>query len=187
MLTAVIAHTSRLDQATALRRRVDGNKIFIDDGTLGATGNHHRALAWATEPVIVLEDDAIPTPHFLNLTALWIARYPNRLISFYLGTSRPPTFQPIVDRLIDEADNAGRDYIELDHLIHGVCYYAPNPQDLAEAIDLGIAADFSIGNAWTQLTGKPVIYPTSSLVDHNDQPSLHQDDGLPRHARRLAA
>lgn len=194
MTIAIIGHTARIDQVGALVQQIPDAVAFVDDGTLGATGNHHRAMRYAAaadEFLLAIEDDAILSPDFGERAKAWIARFPDRLMSFYLGTGHPPAWQDIVREQLPAADRAGRDYLELDQLIHGVCYFVPAPVALLPLLDPNDAADMGTGTAWRRLTGLPVIYPTVSLVDHADTGSVDKDPSVqalmdPRHAWRLA-
>lgn len=149
---------------------------------------HRRALAWAVEQserVIIIEDDALPVPGFTDKVTDWLARFPDNLCSFYLGTGRPPQYQAqIAERLI-AADRTRADYITLPQLIHGVCYSVP-PQHLPRVLerwDSSKPADFALGDAW----GAPVVYPCWSLVDHADgEPVERHPDGEARTERRRA-
>ena len=70
--------------------------MFVDEIGVGANEMHRRALEWAEEQscrVVILEDDAIPVDGFTNKLAEWINRFPDALVSFYLGTGRPPQYQ----------------------------------------------------------------------------------------------
>ncbi len=149
---------------------------------------HRRALAWAAEQserAIIIEEDALPVPGFIDKAADWLARFPDDLCSFYLGTGRPPQYQAqIAERLI-AADRTRADYIMLPQLIHGVCYSVP-PQHLPRVLarwDSNKPADFALGDAW----GAPVVYPCWSLVDHADgEPVERHPDGEARKERRRA-
>lgn len=194
MTIAIIGHISRAGRVAELQRACPGSVAFIDDGTLGAAGNHLRALrhaADAGEPLLTIEDDAILTTDFGPRVQAWITRFPDRLISFYLGTGHPPAWQPeIIDRM-GRADAAGIDFLELEQLIHGVCFYLPNPAAIAPLVQPKSGADFMTGDAWRKVTGLPMIYPTTSLVDHQDTDSVDKDPSVlaimdPRHAWRLA-
>ncbi|MEN8470171.1 hypothetical protein AAH476_37120, partial [Enterobacter cloacae subsp. cloacae] len=88
----VVGHVSRIVHAQRLAALLDAH-LLIDDGNHGANWNHRRALEWAAEQtcrVVVLEDDAIPVPGFIEKVTDWLARCPDDLMSFYLGTGRPP-------------------------------------------------------------------------------------------------
>lgn len=183
----VVGHHSRYQQADSLASQI-GAHLLIDEGNHGAGWNHRRALAWAAERrcrVVVLEDDAWPVPGFIAKVADWLARFPDDLCSFYLGTGRPPQYQmQIAERLI-AADRTRADYITLPQLIHGVCYSVP-PQHLTKVLerwDASKPADYALGEAW----GAPVVYPCYSLVDHADGPTVERHpDAEPRNERRRA-
>lgn len=115
----------------------------------------------------------------------WLARFPEALVSFYLGTGRPPQYQmPIAERLI-VADKTQADYITLPRLIHGVCYSVPQ-QHIERVLarwDSSKPADYAVGDAY----GGAVVYPCYSLVDHADgEPVERHPDSAPRTERRRA-
>lgn len=183
----VVGHHSRRQHAEALASHIDAH-LVIDEDNHGANWNHRRALEWAsTQPcrVVVLEDDALPVPWFINKVIPWLNDKHDDMISFYLGTGRPPQYQAqIAERLI-AADRTRADYIILPQLIHGVCYSVP-PQHLPRVLerwDSNKPADFALGDAW----GAPVVYPCWSLVDHADgEPVERHPDQIPRTERRRA-
>ncbi|MEJ8326042.1 MULTISPECIES: hypothetical protein [Kosakonia] len=183
----VVGHHSRYDRAYRLARMLEAT-IMLDEGHHGANWNHRRALEWAANQacrVVVIEDDAVPTDHLLSGAMWWVEQHPDSLISFYLGTGRPPQYQAqIAERLI-AADRTRADYITLPQLIHGVCYSVP-PQHLPRVLarwDSKKPADFALGDAW----GAPVVYPCWSLVDHADgEPVEQHPDQIPRTERRRA-
>ncbi|WP_431622549.1 hypothetical protein [Enterobacter asburiae] len=184
----VVGHHSRIGHAQRLAALLDAH-LLIDYGNHGANWNHRRALEWAAEQtcrVIVVEDDAQPSS---SLTVLvighWLNRFPDSLVSFYLGTGRPPQYQmQIAERLI-LADKTNADYITLPRLIHGVCYSVP-PQHINRVLsrwDSSKPADYAVGDAW----GGAVVYPCYSLVDHADFESVEcHPDSAPRTERRKA-
>lgn len=184
----VVGHHSRIGHAQRLATMLDAH-LLIDDGNHGANWNHRRALEWAAEQtcrVIVVEDDAQPSS---NLTELvighWLNRFPDSLVSFYLGTGRPPQYQmQIAERLI-VADKTQADYITLPRLIHGVCYSVPlqHINRVLSRWDSRKPADYAVGDAW----GSAVVYPCYSLVDHADFESVERHpDSEPRTERRRA-
>lgn len=183
----VVGHVSRIVHAQRLAAMLDAY-LLIDDGNHGANWNHRRALEWAAEQtcrVVVLEDDVIPVPLFAELVVDWLTRFPEALVSFYLGTGRPPQYQiQIAERLI-VADKTQADYITLPRLIHGVCYSVP-PQHIERVLsrwDSSKPADYAVGDAW----GGSVVYPCYSLVDHADLPTVERHpDSAPRTERRRA-
>lgn len=183
----VIAHRLRIEHAQRLADQLQAH-LFIDETGHGANWNHHRALEWAARlecRVVVLEDDALPVADFTELVIEWLTRFPDNLISFYLGTGRPPQYQmQIAERLI-LADKNRADHITLPRLIHGVCYSVP-PQHLSRLLerwDNSKAADYAVGDA----CGGSVVYPCYSLVDHADgDPVEIHPDNQPRRERRRA-
>nr|EKT9985812.1 hypothetical protein [Enterobacter ludwigii] len=184
----VVGHHSRIGHAQRLAMMLDAH-LLMDDGNHGANWNHRRALEWAAEQtcrVIVVEDDAQPSSSLTELViGHWLNRFPDSLVSFYLGTGRPPQYQmQIAERLI-VADKTQADYITLPRLIHGVCYSVP-PQHINRVLsrwDNNKPADYAVGDAW----GGAVVYPCYSLVDHADFESVEcHPDSAPRTERRRA-
>ncbi|EBY0801688.1 hypothetical protein DUU53_00745 [Salmonella enterica subsp. enterica serovar Berlin] len=185
----IVGHRQRIVQASSLAEDLGADcSLLIDDLGKGANAGHRRAMEWAAEQdcrIVVLEDDAILMPAFRDEVPLWLNRFPDSLVSFYLGTGRPPQYQmQIAERLI-VADKSRADYITLPRLIHGVCYSVP-PQYLPRVLarwDSSKAADYAVGDA----CGGYVVYPCYSLVEHADGESVEQHpDGAPRTERRRA-
>ena len=183
----VVGHHKRRDMATCLAETL-GAHLLIDDGDHGANWNHRRAIEWASQQdcrVVILEDDALLLPGFSESVSEWVTRFPDHLISFYLGTGRPPQYQQqIATRLID-ADKRQGDHIIIGRLIHGVCY-SPPVSGIAKILsnwNRNQAADYSVGDA----LGGEVIYPCYSLVDHADGATVERHpDNEPRSERRRA-
>ncbi|HAV1523922.1 TPA: hypothetical protein JG878_001966 [Enterobacter hormaechei subsp. steigerwaltii] len=183
----VVGHHSRTGHAQRLAALLDAH-LLIDDGNHGANWNHRRAIEWAAKQtcrVVVLEDDAIPVPGFIEKVTDWLARCPDDLLSFYLGTGRPPQYQmQIAERLII-ADKDRYEFISFPRLIHGVCYSVP-PHRISRVLsrwDNSKPADYAVGDAW----GGSVVYPCYSLVDHADgEPVERHPDSAPRTERRRA-
>ncbi|EPP0613263.1 hypothetical protein AB4O86_13075 [Enterobacter hormaechei] len=183
----VVGHHARRQQAEALALSISAH-LLIDEGDGGANANHRRALEWAAcQPcrVVVLEDDALPVDGFTETVTDWLARFPDDMLSFYLGTGRPPQYQmQIAERLI-VADKTQADYITLPRLIHGVCYSVPQ-QHIERVLarwDSSKPADYAVGDAY----GGAVVYPCYSLVDHADgEPVERHPDLAPRTERRRA-
>lgn len=183
----VVAHHERFAAAMLLANEIDAH-LFIDEGNHGANWNHRRAIEWAAEQtcrVVILEDDALLVSDFAYKATEWLARFPDALVSFYLGTGRPPQYQLDIATKLIAADKARADYITLPRLIHGVCYSVP-PQHIKRVLDKwnhSKAADYAVGDAY----GGPVVYPCYSLVDHADgQPVEPARDNQPRTERRRA-
>ena len=183
----VVGHHSRFEHAQRLAALLDAH-LLIDEGDHGANWNHRHAIEWAAEQlcrVVVLEDDALPVRGFMDQVAVWLARFPCHMLSFSLGTGRPPQYQmPIAERLT-VADKTRADYITLSRLIHGVCYSVP-PEHVHRVLsrwDNSKPADYAVGDAW----GGSVIYPCYSLVDHADgEPVERHPDSAQRTERRRA-
>lgn len=187
VMFVVIGHHVRRKQALILAESI-GATLMIDSDDRGANWNHRRALEWAANQscrVVVLEDDAMPVADFCEKIAVWLARYPDALCSFYLGTGRPPQYQLEIASKLIAADKARADFITLPRLIHGVCYSVPQ-QHIKRVLDKwnhSKAADYAVGDAY----GGPVVYPCYSLVDHADgQPVEPARDNQPRTERRKA-
>ena len=183
----VVGHHSRKGHAQRLAALLDAH-LLIDDGNHGANWNHRRALEWAACQlcrVVVLEDDAMPVPLFAELVVDWLTRFTDDMLSFYLGTGRPPQYQmQIAERLI-VADKTQADYIMLPRLIHGVCYSVPlhHIERVLARWDCSKPADYAVGDAY----GGAVVYPCYSLVDHADgEPVERHPDSAPRTERRRA-
>ena len=183
----VIGHHSRYASAALLAGEL-GAHLLIDKGNHGANWNHRRAIEWAAEQpcrVVVLEDDALPVAGFTQLVGEWLYRFPDSLVSFYLGTGRPPQYQMQVAERLIAADKTRSYFITLPRLIHGVCYSVP-PHRISRVLsqwDSNKPADFAVGDAW----GGSVVYPCYSLVDHADgEPVERHPDSAPRTERRRA-
>ncbi|EOX6934241.1 hypothetical protein ACWKBE_001731 [Enterobacter hormaechei] len=183
----VVGHHTRLEHAQHLAALLDAH-LLIDDGNHGANWNHRRALEWAAEQtcrVVVVEDDAMPVDLFFTSVTSWLNRFPESLVSFYLGTGRPPQYQMQVAERLIVADKTRSDFITLPRLIHGVCYSVP-PQHIERVLsrwDSSKPADYAVGDAWDG----SVVYPCYSLVDHADgEPVERHPDSAPRTERRRA-
>ena len=183
----VVGHHSRMAQAATLSA-VLGGQMFIDYEDRGANFNHRRAVEWANEQnhrVVIVEDDAVLMCDSLRRFGEWVYRFPDNLVSFYLGTGRPPQYQPAIAMKLVDADKTRSDYIVLDRLIHGVCYSIPveKTDRVLDRWDSRKPADFAVGDA----CGGNVVYPVYSLVDHKDTDTIEKHpDGRPRRERRQA-
>lgn len=180
--TAVIGHVSRQAEAEQLTAQL-GARLFLDTATHGAKWNHDRALDWGRTlhgHLLVVEDDAQPVTGFLQQVTEWVNENPADLISYYLGTGYPPSYQPRIRHLLTTAI----DRILLPTLIHAVAYSIPC--HFIPPVGPG-KADTALGKAWRQTTNRPIIYTVPSLVNHTDHDSI-QNRGhrqLPRTAHRL--
>jgi len=183
----VVGHHARRQRAEALAMSI-GAHLLLDEENHGANWNHRRAIEWAatqTCRVVVLEDDALPVNGFIDKVTDWLARFPDKMVSFYLGTGRPPQYQlEIATKLID-ADRRQTDYITINRLVHGVCYSVPlhKLQQVISRWNHRSPADYAVGDA----CGGSVIYPCYSLVDHLDSGAVERHpDNAPRTERRKA-
>ena len=183
----VVGHHSRYASAALLAGELCAH-LLIDEGNQGANWNHRRAIEWAAEQpcrVVVLEDDALPVHGFTEKVTDWLARFPDDMLSFYLGTGRPPQYQKEIADWLIVADKSRADFITLQRLIHGVCYSIP-PQSVSRVLsqwDRSKPADYAVGDAY----GGAVVYPCYSLVDHADGGSVERHpDAAPRTERRRA-
>lgn len=188
MLVGVIAHPSRETEATTLQSTLNAT-LFMDWDSRGAWWNHHRAWAWASqqdERVVLVEDDALPVPRFLELAEQWADRHPG-LVSLYTGTGHPKHLQPALDAAWPSPD----DHVLLPTLAHHVAVLLPIPSTLTRVLDQVTPSprvDFALGNAYRAVTGRHIPHVKASLADHADtaqidNPTLHRE---PRRARQLA-
>ncbi|WP_425025075.1 hypothetical protein [Pantoea agglomerans] len=183
----VVGHHSRRHQAEQLADLLNAH-LLIDEGQHGANWNHRRAIEWASQQqcrVVILEDDAVLVNGFTEKVTAWLSRFPDELLSFYLGTGRPPQYQNEIAGMLVEADRTNGDYIAMSKLIHGVCYSLPvnKVQQVLSRWNQTLAADYAVGDAF----GSRVIYPCYSLVDHADTPTVERHpDNEPRTERRRA-
>lgn len=183
----VVGHHSRRHQAEQLADLLNAH-LLIDEGQHGANWNHRRAIEWASQQqcrVVILEDDAVLVNGFTEKVTAWLRRFPDELLSFYLGTGRPPQYQNEIAGMLVEADRTNGDCIAMSKLIHGVCYSLPvnKVQQVLSRWNQTLAADYAVGDAF----GSRVIYPCYSLVDHADLPTVERHpDNEPRTERRRA-
>jgi len=183
----VVGHHSRFATASLLADGLDAH-LLIDEGNHGANWNHRRAIEWAADQpcrVVVLEDDALPVQGFIEKVTGWLVRFPDDMLSFYLGTGRPPQYQKEIAGMLVDLDRVCGDHIVLSKLIHGVCYSPPQGRltRMLSTWNKTLAADYAVGEAF----GDRVIYPCYSLVDHADVRTVEiHPDNEPRTERRRA-
>jgi GT2 family glycosyltransferase len=184
----VIGYASREVRAKKLADFLDA-ELFLDDGTLGIEGNHLAALRAPVEGashIVIVEDDAQPHPDFVARAAAWVDRFPDDLISFYLGGGKPATWQNRIGKQLALVDKTGRDLTKFTKLFHGVSYAMPAGK--AASIDpdtlvLKNGVDLALGEWWRQTTGRPIIYTLPSLVDHADDGSSRDGPDGPKKFR----
>ncbi|MCE0490983.1 hypothetical protein LU196_13130 [Pantoea sp. Mb-10] len=183
----VVGHHTRRQQAEQLAWSLRAH-LLIDEGHHGANWNHRRAIKWANQQdcrVMIMEDDALLVSCFTEKVAAWLDRFPDDLLSFYLGTGRPPQYQLEVATKLIDSDQRQTDYITMNRLIHGVCYSIPQHRisDVLTKWDSAKPADYAVGDAYSG----DVIYPCYSLVDHADSDTVEQHpDNEQRTQRRRA-
>ena len=189
MKIILVSHPSRAQHVHTLQQHLPVMATIVD--TVNAYSGHLTALRMAAqidERVAIMEDDAIPVRNFDMLSDYWAMLRPNDLVSFYLGTSRPPELQAVIAHKIEQADKNGDADIWLRPLIHGVCYSIPTAGlpaviDKMQKPSRVREADYAIGMAW----GREVCYPLESLVQHRDEsPVERHPDGRPRLEPRVA-
>ena len=189
MQIIIVGHVDRSEWVGQLQRALPGAAAVVDCAGEGALKGHIKALKIAQQVgarCIVMEDDAIPVEGFDALAEAWCERFPDALISFYLGTGRPVAWQARVD---DALERTGSDHIVLPRLIHGVCYSLPTNhvgrtlEKIAAMGQTDEPADYIVGRGF----GRQVIYPVESLVEHRDGESVERHpDKEPRIERRVA-
>lgn len=89
IMFVVVGHHTRLGHAQRLAAMLDAH-LLIDEENHGANWNHLRAIEWAAKQpcrVVVLEDDALPVQGFSKKITDWLARFPEDMLSFYLGSA----------------------------------------------------------------------------------------------------
>lgn len=174
----MVGHVDRIDAATALAQQL-GARLHLDDGSLGAWGNHAQALAYGhasgATHVITIEDDALPHPDFLALATEAIACRPNDPIGFYVGTQRPRPFR--VSCAVREAIEDDAAWLVCNELLWGVATAYP-AADILDLLEWGQHSeqqyDERVGRYYHTLD-RPVFYTWPSLVDHLDGPSVITD------------
>lgn len=189
---AVVGHEARIVQATDLARTL-GAVVAMDDGSIGADGNHLRA--WEETSTLdaewsaVLEDDALPVTGFLEQAEAALAVAPAPIVSFYLGRGKPASWQRRIGLALDQADQAGVHWITTHRLLHAVTVAMRTELrddwiNWAHTIDLPIDDRLS---EWARTRGHRIAYTLPSLVEHADWPTLIQHrDRKPRTMARIA-
>lgn len=193
-MIGIVGHVDRLNMAQQLAGTVGAEYVSVDDGTLGCDGNHRKVWshlmtqpgAWHT----VLEDDAQPVTGFRQSMEAALTVAPAPIVSFYLGTSRPPQWQPNIRQAIKQADKTDASWITTQGFIHGVAVairaeLIPDMLDHTKGCVRGF--DFAIRD-WARNTGRTIAFTWPSMCDHHDAPTLIQKhpDGEPRQRPRKA-
>ena len=196
-MLAIVAHTLRGQAAHTLFDHTNAAYMAFDNGTWGCDGNHRRTWQWLNTHInddwgIVLEDDAQPVDGFREQLDLALAAVPPgiNIVSLYLGTGRPPTYQPLIANII----NTDSHYIISNRLLHAVAVAIRRPhiQPMLDWTDRHpLPWDEAITD-YAQRHGELIAYTNPSLVDHADEETLfthpdHQPRTEPRKAWRLGA
>ena len=191
----IVGHTARREAAEHLAHQLDADVLSIDDGTLGSNRNHHKvwtALAHSPTPwALVLEDDAQPVDRFLKQLGMALTAAPAPIVSLYLGTSRPASWQTRIQKVVTRADQADACYITATHLLHAVAV-AIHTELITDMLN-HLTPDKPIDNAitqWAHNQHHTIAYTWPSLVNHNDGPTLvkhtYNPHNQPRKAWRTA-
>jgi hypothetical protein len=187
----VVAHTSRMAQAKNLARSIKAEFISIDDGMLGAEGNHeavqHHLAGLPTTWSVCIEDDGVPVPDFNQQLHNALIMSPSPIVSCYLGRKRPPHWQKRIGAAILEAEGLNTSWIVGTHLLHAVGYAIKTellPSLLEHESTLPVDEHIS---DWARRYGHLISYTVPSLVDHADQPTIvEHPDGQKRRPGRKA-
>lgn len=171
--------------AAQLARNISADYTSIDNGDLGANGNHVRVWShlshYNTDWTIVLEDDAQPITSFPIHAVCALDAAPTPIVSFYLGRSRPPQWQQRIQDALAKADANNAHWITTNRLLHAVAVAVQTPlitPMLAHiAVKRYLPIDEAIGH-YARTNSIPIAYTVPSLVNHNDTtPSIspHRD------------
>ena len=164
----------RAEHAAALLQ-ITGGKVILDEHHEGTFPTHVRALASVEDVThgVILEDDAIPCPDFLDHVSRLVEERPDHLLGLYVGRSHPVRIQPVLAELAAVSPEWLDDPRVTDRLRWAVGYVMPvrDIPAVLEHLSRGgqhswIGADTRIG-AWHADCGR-LSYPFPSLVDHND-------------------
>lgn len=173
-----MAHPKRKAQAESLYRQLD-NTGFSDLHIIWDEVNEEwhtgkRAVQGGSilgsDYHVVIQDDAILTPHFFENIESAIRALPKKsLISLYTGKPRP--LGERVSAAIEKAEYG--DFLETFQLFWGVGFIIPSDHidPMLEFVkDVELPYDNRIGEFYCQ-NGLPVYYTYPSLVDHDDDTS----------------
>lgn len=190
--TAVVAHSARKHHAYDLAATLDASLAYDPAGTYGPGTNHRRAWQLANTSaahwIMVVEDDALPCADFINQLAALLPTAPTPVVSLYLGTNYPPHLAPRALRAQAEAARQGEPWLTLATCNHAVALAIRQPlvDHMLANIDTDLPIDEAISD-WATQHGHAISYPTISLVDHRDEPTvINHPDGQPRSLPRRA-
>ncbi len=187
----IVAHTSRAAAAKKLAAATNADYLSVDDGTLGAEGNHRATQTHLagipTTWTVILEDDAQPIDGFRHHLEQALLMAPSPIVSLYLGRQRPPHWQKRIAAAVAEANTTSASWIISGHLLHAVGYAIRThllPSLLAHHSPRPVDEHIT---SWAKQYGHTVAYTVGSLVDHADWPTIvaHRDR-QPRRPGRTA-
>lgn len=174
---AVVGHHARIVEATSLAHAV-GGVIVLDDGSIGADGNHLRAWdATSTLPsdwAVVLEDDAQPVAGFVEQAEQALTMAPEPVVSFYLGRTRPRRWQERIAPALANAERRQAHWLTTTHVLHAVAV-AIRVELRDDWLTFAHTSPLPIDErltAWCITRDHKVAYSLPSLVDHADGPTL---------------
>lgn len=182
---AIVGHPARAKPALELVERVGAEAVTWDDTGIGCAENHLRAMEWLegsdAEWAVILEDDAVPVLGFRRQLSAALAACPTPVCSLYLGTGRPPHWQPSVAQM-EGAHRLGVSpdvpWFTAPELLHGVGYavrrellWSLRRVVRRRVTKNGEPVDEAV-SAWLKARGAECSYSRPSLVDHADTPTL---------------
>lgn len=187
-----MAHPSRADQAQHLSELLEAEIVWdrgLGENDTGDRAWQHLAEHSDDEWLTVIQDDTQPIPDFLTHYQQGLHNRPNgaEAFSWYLGTSRPPSWQNRIIEAIEQAEGAA--WLVSPQLLHGVAVtlHRSHVPPMLEAVKANRKTyDYRIGD-YLKRHKVTVHYPISSLVDHADTGSLVGHDKGPRKAHHLGA
>jgi len=170
----IIAHIDRLTQSEQLAHQVDAEYVSIDDGTLGAGGNHRKVwqhlaqqnTAWGC----AIEDDAQPIPGFRDQLDQVLAVAPSPVVGLYLGTGRPAHWQQAIHQATAKADREHAHWIIARRQLFGVgiaIHTTLIDNMLAHTATTNEPIDQAI-RTWADHNGHHIAFTWPSHLDHTD-------------------
>lgn len=177
---AVVGHKDRAGLRDPMLEGI-ADRVFEDDGRLGAGRNHLRALRYLARQEdtwgVVFEDDALPVDGLPDQIHSALQNAPTPVVSFYLGRGRPPHVQHSIQRALGMMSVDGVEPSWLVHpaMLHCVGYAILTSEidSLIEYMPWHLRTDMppdEIISRWAQRGPKCLVsYTWPSLVDHNDE------------------